>query len=266
MELTHSPSRNLMAGAGRFLKENGRLFVYGPFKRGGNHTAPSNAQFDAALRAENPEWGVRDVDDLNVLAQDAKLTAAELALIKSWIEAGAPFPAPAAPAPAIARAVHDTEMLQAMSNHLATVPANRRRFQRYFSLANIANDPATGEGDLRLYRAALSKVINSLTWESTVVLPKPIDTQKTLFAIDVSDLGWDRRNLWDEVLKQYPYGLTHKYDSDAKVPGVFRFEALLLSVPDADPKTYKNPDCDQNAVCGDAKSADLKETGKHLFT
>jgi serine/threonine-protein kinase len=147
----------------------------------------------------------------------AKLTAAELALIKSWIEAGAPFPAPAAPAPAIARAVHDTEMLQAMSNHLATVPANRQRFQRYFSLANIANDPATGEADLRLYRAALSKVINSLTWESTVVLPKPIDTQKTLFAIDVSDLGWDRRNLWDEVLKQYPYGLTHKYDSDAKV-------------------------------------------------
>lgn len=73
-----SVSRNLMAGAGRFLKEDGRLFVYGPFKRGGNHTAPSNTQFDAALRAENPEWGVRDVDDLNVLAQDAKLTAAEI--------------------------------------------------------------------------------------------------------------------------------------------------------------------------------------------
>lgn len=73
-----SISQNLLAGAGRLLKEDGRLFVYGPFKRGGKHTAPSNAQFDATLRAENSQWGVRDVDDLNVLAQDAGLTAAEI--------------------------------------------------------------------------------------------------------------------------------------------------------------------------------------------
>jgi hypothetical protein len=73
-----SISQNLMAGAGRFLKEGGSLFVYGPFKRGGSHTAPSNAQFDATLRAENPEWGVRDVDDLNALAHDAGLTAADI--------------------------------------------------------------------------------------------------------------------------------------------------------------------------------------------
>ena len=45
----------------------------------GQHTAPSNAAFDASLRAENPEWGVRDVADLNALAQEAGLTAAEIA-------------------------------------------------------------------------------------------------------------------------------------------------------------------------------------------
>jgi SAM-dependent methyltransferase len=73
-----SVSRNLMSGAGRLLKERGRLFIYGPFKRGGAHTAPSNAQFDATLRTENPEWGVRDVDDLNALAQDTGLTMAEI--------------------------------------------------------------------------------------------------------------------------------------------------------------------------------------------
>ena len=54
-------SQNLIAGAGRLLRDDGRLFVYGPFKRDGEHTAPSNAAFDATLRAENPEWGVRDV-------------------------------------------------------------------------------------------------------------------------------------------------------------------------------------------------------------
>lgn len=74
-------SRNLVSGAVRFLKDGGRLFVYGPFKRGGAHTAPGNAQFDATLRAENPEWGVRDVDDLNALAHQAGLTAAEISLM-----------------------------------------------------------------------------------------------------------------------------------------------------------------------------------------
>ncbi|HZL61817.1 MAG TPA: DUF938 domain-containing protein [Pseudolabrys sp.] len=72
-------AQNLFAGAGRYLRANGRLFVYGPFMRSGQHTAPSNAAFDASLRAENPAWGVRDLADLNALAQEAGLTAAEIA-------------------------------------------------------------------------------------------------------------------------------------------------------------------------------------------
>ena len=50
-------SQNLLAGAGRYLRVDGRLFVYGPFMRNGAHTAPSNAAFDASLRAENPGLG-----------------------------------------------------------------------------------------------------------------------------------------------------------------------------------------------------------------
>ena len=69
-----STSQNLIAGAGRLLRPDGRLFVYGPFKRDGAHTAPSNAAFDATLRAENPQWGVRDAGDLSALAQAAGLT------------------------------------------------------------------------------------------------------------------------------------------------------------------------------------------------
>jgi SAM-dependent methyltransferase len=70
-------SQNLIAGAGRLLRPHGRLFVYGPFKREGVHTAPSNAAFDATLRAENPDWGVRDIGDLSVLAQAAGLSLDE---------------------------------------------------------------------------------------------------------------------------------------------------------------------------------------------
>ena len=71
-------AQNLFSGAGRLLRADGRLFIYGPFMRDGAHTAPSNAAFDAALRAENPEWGVRDVRDLCDLADKAGLSLAEI--------------------------------------------------------------------------------------------------------------------------------------------------------------------------------------------
>ena len=71
-------SLNLIAGAGRLLRPGGRLFIYGPFKRDGAHTAPSNAAFDASLRAENPAWGVRDVSDIAALAADAGLNGPEI--------------------------------------------------------------------------------------------------------------------------------------------------------------------------------------------
>lgn len=71
-------SENLFAGAGRFLRTGGRLFVYGPFMRDGAHTAPSNAVFDASLRAQNSEWGVRDIRDLDQLAAEYGLTPAEI--------------------------------------------------------------------------------------------------------------------------------------------------------------------------------------------
>jgi hypothetical protein len=54
----------LMAGAGTLLREGGVLYLYGPYKRDGGHTAPSNAAFDESLRSRNPAWGVRDMDDV----------------------------------------------------------------------------------------------------------------------------------------------------------------------------------------------------------
>src|SRR5258708_2915454 len=59
----------LFAGAARHLVTAGRLFLYGPFRRDGEHTAPSNAAFDESLRSRNPEWGVRDIVDLKKLGE-----------------------------------------------------------------------------------------------------------------------------------------------------------------------------------------------------
>jgi hypothetical protein len=73
-----SVAKGLIAGAARYLRADGRLFIYGAFKRGGKHTAASNEAFDASLRSGNPEWGVRDVDDLDTVAQEHGLALAEI--------------------------------------------------------------------------------------------------------------------------------------------------------------------------------------------
>jgi len=52
----------LMAGAAVLLEPEAPLYLYGPFKQGGRHSAPSNAAFDRYLRAFDPSWGVRDLD------------------------------------------------------------------------------------------------------------------------------------------------------------------------------------------------------------
>ncbi len=68
----------LITGAARLLPPGGLLFTYGPYRRGGRHTAPSNEAFDADLRRRNPAWGVRDLETIIELARGAGLSAPEI--------------------------------------------------------------------------------------------------------------------------------------------------------------------------------------------
>jgi hypothetical protein len=61
-------TEGLMAGAAQVLAETGPLILYGPYHEGGRPTAGSNAAFDAALRAKNPAWGVRDLEAVSAEA------------------------------------------------------------------------------------------------------------------------------------------------------------------------------------------------------
>jgi Protein of unknown function (DUF938) len=70
-------AEGLFAGAGRILVDGGLLFLYGPFRVGGLHTAPSNEAFDADLRRRNPAWGVRDLERVVELAASAGLLLVE---------------------------------------------------------------------------------------------------------------------------------------------------------------------------------------------
>lgn len=70
-------TEGLIAGAGRVLPGGGVLYLYGPYRENGAHTAPSNAAFDESLRARNPDWGVRDVAEVAELARSHGLDLAE---------------------------------------------------------------------------------------------------------------------------------------------------------------------------------------------
>jgi Protein of unknown function (DUF938) len=59
----------LIRGAARLLPKNGTLFLYGPYFRDGVETVPSNLAFDRDLRARNPDWGIRTLDEVVALAR-----------------------------------------------------------------------------------------------------------------------------------------------------------------------------------------------------
>lgn len=66
-------TQGLMAGAGRILSPGGVLYLYGPYLRDGVDTAPSNLAFDANLKAQNPDWGLRDLGAVVDLAANLGL-------------------------------------------------------------------------------------------------------------------------------------------------------------------------------------------------
>ena len=71
-------AQGIIAGAGQTLASSGLLIFYGPFKENGTHTGAGNIAFDQGLRAENPDWGVRDITDITAIAQQAGLEFAAL--------------------------------------------------------------------------------------------------------------------------------------------------------------------------------------------
>lgn len=64
LEVTHA----LFEGADAGLGPEGIVVLYGPYRRGGAHTAPSNAAFDAALRERDPRYGIRDLEEVTTIA------------------------------------------------------------------------------------------------------------------------------------------------------------------------------------------------------
>jgi serine/threonine-protein kinase len=102
---------------------------------------------------------------------------------------------------------------------------DQKRFARYFSIAHLV-DAGVNASELELHRKALAKAINHLSRGRDLVVPRAVDGQKTVFAVDIRRLGWQKQpftawkyqgdrwatsrsplNLFDLVLLEYPYGV-----------------------------------------------------------
>jgi WD40 repeat protein/mono/diheme cytochrome c family protein len=129
----------------------------------------------------------------------ARLTEADLATLKKWIDAGAPAWQPAAPR----SFVGDGAVLRLALDDIRSLPERQRRFMRYVSFAPLANAGAA-DGELRAHAQALAKLVNSLSWHPRATAPEPVDAARTVFRIDLRDYKWNARS-WERLVATYPY-------------------------------------------------------------
>ncbi len=127
--------------------------------------------------------------------------AADVALLRQWVEAGA-----LGAAPAVTRAlVTEDDVAALILADLDKLDRRARRFARYFSLVELYNAGLTDD-ELQTYRNALAKLLNSLSWHPRITLPQPVDASRLILRIDLREFVWDA-NLWNRILAEYPYGI-----------------------------------------------------------
>ena len=122
--------------------------------------------------------------------------------IRNWILAGAPDWA--VTSTTAGDFISPSEILNTIETHLMSLAPFDREYARYFTMTHLYN---AGESTqiLQEYRKALYKLINSLSWGSTVTNPQPIDPQGTIFYIDLRHYEWDVNDGWRQVESAYPY-------------------------------------------------------------
>ncbi len=133
------------------------------------------------------------------------LPDSQIETVKNWIQAGAPDWA--APPTTNGQFISPSEILNTIETHLMSLSSFDRGFARYFTMTHLYN---AGESTqiLQEYRKALFKLVNSLSWGVTVINPQPIDTQGTIFYIDLRHYEWDVNDGWEQIETAYPYHIS----------------------------------------------------------
>ena len=126
----------------------------------------------------------------------------QIETVKNWILAGAPDWAVSPTTDG--QFISPSEVLNTIETHLMSLAPFDRAFARYFTMTHLYN---AGEPPsiLEEYRKGLNKLVNSLSWGSTITNPQPIDPQGTILYIDLRRYEWDVNDAWGQIETAYPY-------------------------------------------------------------
>jgi mono/diheme cytochrome c family protein len=148
--------------------------------------------------ADSPLWQRITAGEMPP-ATKPRLSVAEQAALRDWIDAGAPSPSRAAvPLPA-----NETEVIRLLQADLHSLEPRQRRFVRYLTLSHLATGGAT-PAELETHRQALDKLVNSLSWHPRLHPLLAIDPGRTLLRLDLRWYRWNAR-VWDRLVAKYPY-------------------------------------------------------------
>jgi tetratricopeptide (TPR) repeat protein/mono/diheme cytochrome c family protein len=132
----------------------------------------------------------------------------EIGVIKQWIEAGAPDVVdPRAAGRRSGALLTEADMVQAIHDDLEKLEPRSRPFARYFTITHLYN-AGLSEDELQTYRHGLAKLVNSLSWEPRIAVPRVVDEARTILAIDLRDYRWSPA-AWKGLVDRYPYGIVH---------------------------------------------------------
>lgn len=157
----------------------------------------------------------------------------EKKIITEWIKKGAkPFANNEKKPPYI----NWLSILKSVRDDLRERDPEDIKYTRYFSLVNLSNNQKVTADDIRMYRAALSKALNSLSWRRNIVLPRPIDENQLIFAIDVRKLDWDINavKVWKTITNYYPYGLTFESRNSETADEFYKVNTEICKLTDCE--------------------------------
>jgi mono/diheme cytochrome c family protein len=149
-------------------------------------------------------------------------TAADIELLKHWIDAGA---APFDPALAAPR-VSPADVTAAILADIEGLDPRQRRFTRYLTLSHYAGRPAN---DLATLREAAGKLLNSLSWHPRLSRPEPVDLHGTILRIDLRAYKWTASQ-WEKLASAYPY----RFQSSAEAKALATFTGAEVAALRAD--------------------------------
>jgi mono/diheme cytochrome c family protein len=160
------------------------------------------AQSDLFQRVQNGEMPPKSAK--------TRLTAAEIKILKQWIDSGAAaFEAPLK----VTKILTPPEVTDAILTDLQALDPRRLRFTRYLTLAHFAQAGRSAK-DLATVREAAGKLVNSLSWHPRIALPEAVDADGTILRLDLRAYKWSAAQ-WERLVSAYPYRLQTAAESKA---------------------------------------------------